>query len=91
MKAVAVWAEALTEVGVLTWEPELGDVLLTEIETEGKWQDSPAHPYSQNTGVWDTRALQGSRDILGISVFEAFGALNKKKEMQKHSQINWYL
>ena len=23
MKAVAVWAEALTEVGVLTWEPEL--------------------------------------------------------------------
>lgn len=35
MKAVAVWAEALTEVGVLTWEPELGDVLLTKIETEG--------------------------------------------------------
>lgn len=91
MKAVAVWAEALTEEGVLTWETELGDVLLTEIQTEGKWQDSPAHPCSQNTGVWHTRALQGSRDILGISVFEAFGALNKKKEMQKHGQINWYL
>ena len=27
MKAVAVWAEALTEEGVLTWETELGDVL----------------------------------------------------------------
>lgn len=36
MKAVAGKAEALTEEGVLTWETELGDVLLTEIYEVGR-------------------------------------------------------
>lgn len=88
MKAVAVWAEALTEEGALTWETELRAVLLTKMWTEASGRILHLIPIPRKPGCWNTRAPQGSREILGISVFEAFGALNEKIEMQKQGQIN---
>lgn len=64
-------------------------MLVTKIWTEGKRQNSPSDSYSQKTGaVGGTRATQGSRELQGISMFEAFNTLNQKKEMQKQGQIN---
>ena len=83
-----MWAEALTEEGALTWETELRAVLLTKIWTEARGRILHLIPFPRKPGCWNTRSPQGSREILGISVFEAFGALNKKTEMQKQGQIN---
>lgn len=86
MKAAVVWAEAPTEEGALTWETELRAVLLTKIWTEGKGKTSPSNSQPRETGVLEYQGSSGSRKFLAMSMFEAFGDLNKKKKCKNRAK-----